>query len=56
MVMVSTIVDTHGHGLYHCGYSWSWSLLLWILMVIAAIIVDTHGHGRSIVDTHGHGL
>ena len=29
-----------------CGYSYSWPLPLWLLVVMAATIVGTHGHGR----------
>ena len=41
----STIVDTHGNGLYYCGYSWEWpSVLLWMHMGIASTFVSTHGN------------
>ena len=46
MAMAATIVVTHDHGLYYCGHSWLWPLLLWLLMIMASNIVDTHGHGR----------
>ena len=45
IVMVVTAVDTHGDGLYNCGLSWSWPLLLWLLKVMTATIVATNGHG-----------
>ena len=48
MGKVSTIVATHGNGpVYYCGYTWEWSLLLWLLMGMAQ---------RTIVDAHGNSL
>ena len=67
MVMTETIVDTYGHGHFYCGYSWSWPLLLWILMVMTTTIVDAHGNDFYLlwilmaitfthVDTNGNNL
>ena len=44
MGMASATVDKHENGLYLCGYSWEWSLLLWLLMGMASATVDTHGN------------
>ena len=64
----STIVATHGSGLYVCGYAWEWSLLvwlrmrtvsflLWIHMGMVSTIVATHRNAlNTIVDTHEDGL
>ena len=41
-----SIVATHGHGLYYCGYLLACPLLLWILMGMFFTILPTHGNGR----------